>query len=315
MACKIVITGAAGNLGGLLAENILDREVELRLLIHKKQPGPALAARRNVRIFPIDLADKTTLTDALQGADVIVHFAGVLFKANPEKFLPVTNTLYFKNLLEVALEAGVKRLILISFPHVEGETTPQHPATGKIDGHPASVHAQTRLEEEKLLFACGNRLEAVSLRVGMVYGRGILMIDAARWFSRYRLLGIWRKPTWIHLIAAPDFVSAVKQAIFKADINGIYHIGDDGVQTLQQFLDDATHHWGTGRPWRMPLFMIYAAAYTCERFSWLTGCRSPLTRDFITIGRMSYYGDTSRMKADLLPRLQYPTYRHGIHIL
>ena len=161
MACKVVITGAAGNLGGLLAENILDREVELRLLIHKKQPGSALAARRNVRIFPIDLADETTLTDALQGADVIVHFAGVLFKANPEKFLPITNTLYFKNLLEVALEAGVKRFILISFPHVEGETTPQHPATGKLDGHPASVHAQTRLEEEKLLFACGNASSAI----------------------------------------------------------------------------------------------------------------------------------------------------------
>ena len=34
----------------------------------------------------------------------------------------------------------------------------------------------------------------------MVYGRGILMVDAARWLAARRLLAVWRDPTWIQLM-------------------------------------------------------------------------------------------------------------------
>lgn len=315
MKKTVVITGAAGNLGGLLAGNMVDDKVNLRLFIHRKGIDTDLESRENVTVYKVDLADRQTFAGALEGVDTVVHFAGVLFKANPEKFLPVTNIRYFENLLEASLQAGVKRMILISFPHVEGKTTPLHPATGRLDGRPVSVHAVTRLGEEKLLFAHSDEIEAVSLRVGMVYGNGILMIDAARWFARHYLLGVWRQPTWIHLISAPDFVSAVKNAVYRDGIHGIYHIGDEGVQTLQQFLCDATRYWKVHRPWQMPLFLIYGAAFLFETYSRLTGKKSPLTRDFIMIGRVSYYGDTTRMRKEILPQLKYKTYREGIHIL
>jgi nucleoside-diphosphate-sugar epimerase len=88
----------------------------------------------------------------LEGADVVVHFAGVLFAPRPERFLPETNVRWFSNLLGAALDAGVERLILISFPHVEGPTSVEAPATGRLDRSPISVHARTRLEEERMLF-------------------------------------------------------------------------------------------------------------------------------------------------------------------
>jgi nucleoside-diphosphate-sugar epimerase len=117
---RIAITGAAGNLGGLLAQGLKDnKDVELNLLIHKKDVADNLKNRENISVFSIDLADKDTLPEALVGVDVIVHFAGILFKANPEKFLPTTNTRYFNNLLDVAVRQNVRRVILISFPHVE----------------------------------------------------------------------------------------------------------------------------------------------------------------------------------------------------
>lgn len=310
----IAITGAAGNLGGKLAESMVNDSISLHLLWHKKNVDAVLAGKANVKTYRVDLADKATLADALAGVDTIVHFAGVLFHGKPEKFLPTTNLHYFANLLDSALKAGVRRMILISFPHVEGETSPGCPATDRLDGNPDSVHAMTRLEEERLLMA-QTGIEKVILRCGMVYGRGILMIDAARWFSRYGLLGIWRQPNTIHLISTDDFTAAVKASVYNPAANGIYPIGDDGVQTLAEFLDTATSYWQTCRPWRMPLWMIYTAAWIFERISLLTGCKSPLTRDFITIGRVSYYGDTSRMKSDLLPELKYPTFRDGINTL
>jgi len=313
----ILITGAAGNLGGLLARHLVQEQVRLHLLVHRRDVAADLRDRPNVAVFRGDLARGESLADALRGVDTVVHFAGVLFRAHPERFLPETNTGYFRNLCRVAVEAGVGRVILVSFPHVEGETTAERPATGRLDGTPRSAHARTRLEEERHLFEHVARpgIEAVSLRVGMVYGRGILMIDAARWFSRHRLLGVWRKPTWIHLLSMADFLDAAKNAALKERVSGIYHLGDDGVQTLQEFLDAACDRWRTRRPWRMPRWMIFAAARFFEGWSALFGTRSPLTVDFVRIGMASYYGDTARMRRELLSELTYPTFREGIDTL
>ena len=313
---RIAITGAAGNLGGLLAQGMKDLDVYLNLLTHKKDIAGNLKEKENISVFKVDLASKETLCDALDNVDVIVHFAGILFKANSEKLLPTTNTQYFNNLLDVAIRQKVKRIILISFPHVEGECSPQNPATGVLDGKPESMHAKTRLEEERLLFRYGEKcgFEAVSLRVGMVYGEGILMIDAAQWFARHRLLGVWKKPTDIHLISKSDFVDATIAATLNPGVKGIYHIGDEGVQTLQQFLDDITIYKGNHKPWRMPVWMIMTAARGFELFSALFGTQSPLTVDFVKIGMVSYYGDTRRMRKELLPELKFKTYREGIEL-
>lgn len=313
---RVAITGAAGNLGGLLVQGMKDLDINLNLLIHKKDVPDDLENKKNISIFRVDLANDKSLAEALENVDVIIHFAGVLFKANPEKFLPTTNTQYFNNLLNVAVEKKVQRVILISFPHVEGETMPNNPATGVLNGKPESMHARTRLEEEKLLFQYGEKygFEAISLRVGMVYGKGILMIDAGQWFARYWLLGIWKKPTYIHLISKTDFVDATIAAALKPDIKGIYHIGDEGVQTLQEFLDDITVYKGNHKPWRMPVWMIMTAARGFELLSSFFGTKSPLTVDFVKIGMVSYYGDTIRMREDLLPSLKYKTYKDGMEL-
>jgi nucleoside-diphosphate-sugar epimerase len=290
---------------------------ELRLMYHRRELPADLRSHTRAKAFPCDLARPETLTAALQGADCVIHFAGVLFKAGPERFLPTTNTVYFRNLLETALRAGVRRVILVSFPHVEGTTTAVHPATGRLDGTPDSMHAKTRLEEERLLFEAAktHAIEAISLRVGMVYGRGVLMPDVARWLAQRRLLGVWNDPTWIHLISKDDFLAATANAITRPGAQGIYHLGDEGQQTLQEFLDTCSEAWGTAKPWRMPLWLIYFAAQLCEFQSRLFGTRAPLTRDFITIGRCSYYGDTSRMRAELLSKLKYRTIAEGRLIL
>ncbi|NVO01211.1 MAG: NAD(P)-dependent oxidoreductase [Bacteroidetes bacterium] len=311
---KVLITGAAGNLGNLLAKHMVNEPgVLLNLMTHKKEVAVDFKKRNNVAIFKSDLSKRETLYEPTKNVDVIVHFAGILFQANPEKFLPITNTVYFQNLLDVAIENKVKRVILISFPHVEGESTIDNPAKGHLNGKPSSAHARTRGDEERYLFAQQEKhqFEAVSLRVGMVYGDGILMIDTARWFAKHGILGIWKKPTWIQLISKIDFQFATSNAATLPNINGIYHLGDEGNQTLQEFLDTTTKYWGCRKPVRMPLWIIMFVAKTFEISSLLFGTRSPLTKDFIRIGLVNYYGDTTRMRNELLEDLKYKTFKEG----
>lgn len=266
-----------------------------------------------VTVRTVDFADKNSLKTVFYNVDTVVHFAGVLFRARPERFLPTTNTIYFKNVVDSAREQGVKKIILISFPHTEGETSFNHPAEGRFDRQPISVHATTRLEEERYL--AEQAVQGVVLRVGMVYGRGILMIDAARWLAKHWLLGVWRSPTQIHLISTVDFCRATQAAIENPDAHGIYHIGDEGKVTLQEFLDLACQTWGVKKPWRMPLWLIYAAARLSELASLVFGTTAPLTKDFVDIGRVSYYGDTLRMRCELIDTLVYSTVYEGKEIL
>jgi len=286
-------------------------------MYHRKPLGDDLLTAPNVTAIQADLAKPETLAPAVAGVDVIVHFAGVLFAPCPEKFLPVTNTEWFANLVNAALKANVKRIILISFPHVEGPTSPEHPAKGRLDRKPISAHATTRLVEEKLLFERteGTETTPIVLRLGMVYGRGILMIEAARWLAERRLLGVWREPVWFQLISTIDYLRATEAAIVKPGIRGIYHVGDEKPVTLQEFLDQACEVWSCRRPFRVPLWSVYAVASLCELFAAVMKKPSPLTRDFITIGRVSHWGDTGRARQELIPRLQYPTLAEGLSTL
>jgi hypothetical protein len=45
------------------------------------------------------------------------------------------------------------------------------------------------------------------------------------------------------------------------------------------------------------------------------GDEMPVTRDFVRIGRVPYWGDTLRMRQELVRDLEYPTFREGLSTL
>jgi len=312
---KTLITGAAGNLGSYLAQYMMGAGYDLRLMVHRKDIWYDI--EEGVEVVRANLADPAALAPAVEGIDAIVHFAGILFAPGPENFLATTNTQYFANLVDAAVEARVGKIILISFPHVEGESTPDNPATGIMDGEADSVHARTRLAAEKYMFErCeGTGTTPIVLRPGFVYAKGILMVEGMRWLAKRRLLGVWRKPTHIHLISLPDFNRCCVAAIDNDDAEGVYNLGDNGPLTLQEFLDRACEHWGHRKPWRAPGWTFYWAAWWVELYARVFGTPAPITRDFIRIGMASYWSDTSRMKADLLTELEHPKLSDGIYLL
>jgi len=268
---NILIAGASGNLGSHIAQHLFCTAHQLRLLTHKRRMPFDLPPAASAEIVQADLDEPQSLSAICRNIDCIVYVAGVLFQPRPEKYLPRTNTIYLRNLADAALSAGVGKFILGSFPHVEENSTPGAPAKGILEVEPQSIHARTRLEAERYLFktcAMGPMVPVV-LRTGVVYGRGVKLIEAARWLMRKHLLAIWRGPTRLHLLALPDFLSLIQIAIEKRTISGIYNLCDDCPLLLQEFLDRLALHWGYPKPWRMPAFVFRAAAALCESIAGL----------------------------------------------
>jgi nucleoside-diphosphate-sugar epimerase len=314
---NILITGASGNLGSRVARHLLSSPHQLHLALHKSPLPSDLSGHANVSVRRVDLQQLQTLPQACAGIDCIVHFAGVLFAPLPERFLPKTNVGYVKNLAEAAKNAGVRKFVLVSFPHVEGETTPDQPAVGRLDATSNVVHFRTRLEAERcLLESCeGSSMVPVVFRAGIVYGKEIKLVEGARWMLRHRLLAIWKRPTWAHLIALPDFLSALRSAIEGESVRGIYQVCDDVPLSLQDFLDKLADHYNCPRPWRLPRWIFHLAGICCETTALILHTTAPLNRDIVRAGMTSCVADNSRMKRELLPRLAYPTIVEGMKLL
>jgi nucleoside-diphosphate-sugar epimerase len=314
---KVLVTGAAGNVGSNLSRHLMTTPHQLRLLIHLSPLPFDPAGHSSLEVRHADLNKPESLKDVCAGIDCVVHLAGVLFAPLPERFLQKTNVGYVKNLLAAAIDRGVKKFILVSFPHVEGESTPDHPATGGMDSSSNVIHFRTRLEAERqLLEGCkGSAMKPVIFRSGIVYGREIKLVQSARWLLQHRLMAVWRKPTWAHLIALPDFLEALQSAIEGENICGVYQICDDAPLTLQDFLDRLAEHYGYHCPYRLPAWMFHLAGFGVEMAALLLRTAAPLNRDIVKAGMTSCVADNSRMKRELLPVLKYPTLREGISLL
>lgn len=314
---NILIVGASGNLGTHITTHFRAGPHQLRLMTHTTPPVDGYDTGGKVSIIRADLNVPATLDAATRDIDCIVYVAGVLFRPRPEAFLHRTNTIYVQNIVDAAVKNRVGKFILVSFPHVEGESTPASPARGKLDAKSDSIHSRTRLAAEKYLFAACKDMDMtpVVLRVGVIYGRGVKLIETARSLMRRRLLAIWKQPTWLHLIALPDFLRIVESAIERPDLFGIYNICDDCPVMLQKFLDELADHWGYRKPWRLPDSCFYLAAATCELLATILRSRTPLTRDMIRMAMTSVVADTSRMKQEIQRKLLYPTFWQGLAIV
>jgi nucleoside-diphosphate-sugar epimerase len=314
---NILVVGASGNLGSFVTEHLFSSRHHLRLLTHQRPLPFNLPEGSAVEVVRGDLDDPASLPSVCENIHCIVYLAGVLFQPRPEKFLERTNTVFVQNIANAALAAGVRKFILISFPHVEENTTPDNPARGALDVEPKSIHARTRLAAEKYLFGtCARRdMVPIVLRAGVIYGKEVKLLQAARWLLRRRLMAIWRTPTWIHLLALPDFLHIVQIAIEKENLSGIYNLGDDRPLLLQEFLNRLADHWHYTKPVRLPESVFQAAAYLCETFAAIFHTGTPLNRDIIQMGMTSVVADTGRMKREIVAKLIYPTLDQGIALL
>jgi len=145
---NILITGGTGSLGNEITSQLLRKYNINRLVIFSRdelkqyQMSQKFTDER-IRYFIGDVRDKDRLKQALRGIDIVIHAAALkhvpICEYNPFEAIK-TNILGAQNLIEVAIEMNVEKVIALS--------------TDKA-ANPINLYGATKLASDKL-FVAGN---------------------------------------------------------------------------------------------------------------------------------------------------------------
>src|SRR5437879_2059007 len=106
---KVLLTGGSGFLGSYVAEQLAAEGHVVRALVRPKSGQGVLNRIRQIEYAPGAIEDRGSLVPAVDGADAIVHVAGIVKARKPSDFFDV-NTQGTRNLLDAALaRGGLKR--------------------------------------------------------------------------------------------------------------------------------------------------------------------------------------------------------------
>ena len=170
----VLVTGATGSVGPNLVNRLCEVGYRVRTFSIDEPEGEIFPSNVEVQIG--DVTDASAVESALRRVNVVFHLAALLHITNPTKIqkwkFEKVNVMGTKNLVEAAIQVGVKRLVYFSTISVYGQSN------GSIINEssptkPETIYAKTKLSAERLVLKAFNKegqpLGTV-LRLGAVYG-------------------------------------------------------------------------------------------------------------------------------------------------
>lgn len=131
---KIALTGASGHLGSALLQDICRKNIPVKALA-RDENSPSWKGLP-VEIIKGDLLNRDSMEKLLQDCDVLIHSAATIsVNGDPKGLVHLTNVEGTRLVMEVALQAGVKRCVHISSIHAYQ----QFPAAEILDEQRAPV--------------------------------------------------------------------------------------------------------------------------------------------------------------------------------
>ncbi len=271
----IVLTGATGKLGGVVARALLDAGHALRLIVRPGSKGThSLPRSHRVKVFLADLSDassKSVLTEACRGADEIVHIAGLVDFTSSHRVLWHANVESMHHLLSAANACHVKRFILCSSTAVYRRPT-YLPVDERQPFTPVNEYGKSKVEAEKLLKESG--IPYLILRPTVIYGPQFSeqfhpLISAVARGKATLVGGGGNRIAFIHVNdLAKAFVAAVNSRVVNED----FIIASDEHLTQKKAFELVARALRVRPPSRSTALPVaLAAAHAHKLFSRLTG--------------------------------------------
>ena len=243
----LVVTGANGNLGRRLLKFW---EGPARALVRRESAVDAVRADApDADIRVLDYLDEAALTDALAGADTVVHLVGILKETSNSRY-EVAHEKTAGVLIRAAAAAGARRLINLSI----------------VGSHLDSDNACLRSKGTADQLLIDGPVDATVIRVPMVLGEGDYASGALRARAHKPVNWLLRAASLEQPLYAGDVVNAVlRMADDPAFADRIVELAGPEVLSREALTQRAARCVGKETRVRsLPLFLGMTAAALLE---------------------------------------------------
>jgi len=280
---KVFVSGATGFIGIQLVKRLTEKGHTVHAL-YRSESKAELIRLPGVKLFKGDILDSPSLENALDGCDQAYHtaaFAGVwardpamIYRLNVDAALQV---------IQIAGQKGVKRVVLTSTAGILGPSEQEavHESSPAPESFFTEYEASKFQLEQQVLGRTKKEPELVLVNPTRVYGPGYLSESngVTKMIKKY-MEGSWRSipgdgKSSGNYVFVEDVVSGHLLAMEKGKPGERYVLGGENISYLQLF-DYVREASGVSKKlFRIPLWIMLAAAGAMKGISFITG-RPPL---------------------------------------
>jgi nucleoside-diphosphate-sugar epimerase len=290
---KVLVTGAAGFLGGHLVDMLVERGDDVRAMALPVEDTRRLQQLPRVEVVIGDMTKPESLRDAVRGVERVYHVAAKTGPWGPEDVYWATNVRGLGDLIRAAMDAGVKRIVHTSSVtvyghHLQGIVTENAPFYAEDE-----PYSRTKIAGEKLIanLVKDEGAPVVILRPGWIYGprdsasfgRFVGLVESGKGFF------VGSGKNIVPVVYVRDVAQGLIQAGDAGDeaVGRAYTLADDHRVTQADYLNaiaDALQVQHISR--RIPYMPLYAAARTAELLWQAAGRRNAAPPPVTTYGIM-----------------------------
>ena len=306
VAVKTLVTGATGFVGSAVVRQLIDAGHDVRALVRATSPRRNLEGL-DVEPFEGDLADRTSLRNAVRGCRAVFHVA-----ADYRLWVPKPDTMYQSNvagtrdLFLAATDAGVERMVYTSSVATLGLPADGTPGDEKT---PVSIHdmighykrSKYLAEEEVCRLVKKHALPIVTVNPSTPIGprdvrptpTGRMVLDAAR----------GAMPAYVDTglnVAHVDDVAAGHLLAFERGRPGERYILGGTNLSLREILTEVAAIAGRRPPRvRLPHNLILPIAFVAEWWARFSHHEPLVTLDGVRLSKKRMYFSCAKAREQL----------------
>lgn len=305
---QVLVSGASGFIGNRVALRLLEAGAHIRAFVRDAAKADNLV-QNGAEVVTGKMTDRSALRQAVQGCQVVFHFAGVLNENKPYSYYQQVNVEGTQTLAEAALEFGVERFIHTSTVYVYGmnsagiisESSPLSPS--------GDAYADTKLEAENTIrqLIASRGLPAIIIQPSQVYGPGdkTWTLGPIELIRSGRMILVDGGKGTVQPIYIDDLVEGILAAARRGQIGEAYILCGPQVMSMRQYFGYFASMLHKEHLPAVPGWLAFAIAFMAEQTAKLFN-RPPLfTRQEVrnTMLRTSYDGRKSEAQLGFKPKI------------
>jgi dihydroflavonol-4-reductase len=304
---KVFVTGGTGFIGQPLVQHLLEMGANVTVLVRQpSSPAAQTLEKMGAILAQGDVLKPETLRQAMRGADVLIHNAGVyeygVTQAAAEKMHQV-NVEGTRHTLQAALEFGIQKSVYVSTTVAYGasQNAPRdetyrrslpygsHYERSKTEAHRVALEMQQR--GLPLTIVCPNAV--VGANDHSMFG----------YLLRLYLLGLlppvgWNKNVMLSLVHLEDLVRGIALAAQHHKTGETYFLCGEA-HSKEQMLGFWQAHLG-GAKWRLwfPAALLEPIFWGLEPLQRALGLPATFSRELVRVGNISLFDVCDKAKQD-----------------